>query len=276
MLGALSLAAAVRAREVWPRGDSLRTGTVAWFAAVALGFISVAIPLQLEKEWITIGWALEGLAVTALWTRLDHPGLKYFGLLLLGATTVRLVANPAVLGYYPRPEWRIVNWLLYTYVVPAAALFGTAALLSPREVPRARPWEALPYQHGRPIGALATGLAGLVVVFVWLNLAIADWFSSGPMLTVSFERLPARDLTTSIVWALYALVILGLGMARRSTGLRWVSLTLLMVTIAKVFLYDLGELRDLYRVASLLGLALSLIIVSIAYQRFVFRQPRTE
>ena len=33
----------------------------------------------------------------------------------------------------------------------------------------------------------------------------------------------------------------------------------MMVTIAKVFLYDLGELRDLYRVASLLGLAVSLI-----------------
>jgi hypothetical protein len=275
-LGAISLGAAIRARDLWPRGESVRTGTIAWFAAVALGFVSVAIPLQLEKEWITIGWALEGLAVTALWTRLDHPGLKYFGLALLAATTIRLVANPAVLGYYPRPDWRIVNWLLYTYLVPAAALFGTARLLHPLEVERARAWEAPLYQGGRPLGALAAALAGLVVVFVWLNLAIADWFSSGPMLTVSFERLPARDLATSIVWALYALAILALGMARQSTGLRWVSLTLLMVTIAKVFLYDLGELRDLYRVASLLGLAISLILVSIAYQRFVFQKTQTE
>ena len=34
---------------------------------------------------------------------------------------------------------------------------------------------------------------------------------------------------------------------------------------------DGGELEDLYRVASLVGLALSLIVVSLIYQRFVFR-----
>jgi uncharacterized membrane protein len=93
---------------------------------------------------------------------------------------------------------------------------------------------------------------------------------------VSFERLPARDLTTSLAWAIYALVLLALGVGRRSIGLRWVSLGLLLVTIAKVFLHDLGELRDLYRVASLLGLAVSLILVSLAYQRFVFREAAAE
>jgi uncharacterized membrane protein len=77
----------------------------------------------------------------------------------------------------------------------------------------------------------------------------------------------------SIAWALYALVLLGIGMARRQLGLRWLSLGFLLVTIAKVFLYDLGELRDLYRVLSLVGLALSLLLVSVLYQRFVFRRP---
>jgi uncharacterized membrane protein len=41
-------------------------------------------------------------------------------------------------------------------------------------------------------------------------------------------------------------------------------------------LHDLGELEDLYRVASLVGLALSLILVSLAYQRFVFRKGSSE
>ena len=50
----------------------------------------------------------------------------------------------------------------------------------------------------------------------------------------------------------------------------------MMVTVAKVFLYDLGELEDLYRVASLLGLAVSLILVSFAYQRFVVSRGEAE
>ncbi len=47
------------------------------------------------------------------------------------------------------------------------------------------------------------------------------------------------------------------------------------MTIIKVFLHDLGELTDLYRVASLVGLAVSLIVVSLLYQRFVFTDRPT-
>ncbi len=273
LLGAVSLAAALRARTCWPADAPQRKSALVWFAAIALGFASVAVPLQLEKQWITIGWALEGLAVAVLWRRLDHPGLKWFGLALLAAATLRLTANQWVLLYHPRPAWRIVNWITYAYLVPAAALVGVYNVLGRDEVARARDWERDLYRNGWPVGALACGLGAIGVVFVWINLMIADWYSTGTVLRVTFERLPARDLTTSIAWAAYALLLLALGMARRSVGLRWVSLGLVLVTIAKVFLYDLGELHDLYRVASLLGLALSLILISLAYQRFVFRKP---
>ena len=121
----------------------MRRARLVWFSAAALGFVSVAIPLQLEREWITIGWALEALAVTLLWRRLDHPGLKYFALALIASVTVRLVGNEAVLGYYPRPAWRIVNWLLYTYGLPAAAFVAASSILAASELPRLRAWERI-------------------------------------------------------------------------------------------------------------------------------------
>jgi uncharacterized membrane protein len=117
--------------------------------------------------------------------------------------------------------------------------------------------------------------AAILVVFAWINLTIFDAFGTGSILTLSMERMPARDLTLSLAWVLYAVTLLGFGMARDSSALRWLSLGFLVLSIGKVFLYDLGELRDLYRVASLVGLAVSLILVSLAYQRFVFRK-RTE
>ncbi|HEV7731305.1 MAG TPA: DUF2339 domain-containing protein [Candidatus Binatia bacterium] len=275
-LGAVTLAAAQRARAVFAEGDPARVSNLAWFLGITTAFVTVAIPLQLDREWITIGWALEGVALVTLWQRLDHPGLKYVGLALLGTVAVRLVANEAVLTYHARPAWRIVNWLLYTYLVPAAAMFRAAAILAPIEVPRLRDWERPVYPGERAVGSMAAGLAGLVIVFAWLNIAIVEWFAQGPDLTLDFARMPARDLTTSIVWALYALGLLALGVRLTSVGLRWVSLVLMMITIAKVFLYDVGELTDLYRVASLLGLALSLIGVSLAYQRFVLRREPSE
>ena len=62
-------------------------------------------------------------------------------------------------------------------------------------------------------------------------------------------------------------------MWRQSQGLRWTSLALIVITCFKVFLYDLSHLHDLYRVAALVGLAMSLLAVSLLYQRFVFRRP---
>jgi len=199
---------------------------------------------------------------------------------LAAAVGTRLVLNPAVLDYADRGGLRILNWILYTYWVPVIALLLAARTLAPLELSRLRTWEERFYRRreDRPaqaIGASFIGLVSILIVFVWLNLAIADWFGTGNTLTFDYERRPARDLTTSIVWALYAIGLLTLGVWRRSSGLRWMSLAVLLFTIGKVFIYDLGQLKDLYRVVSLLGLAMSLILVSLAYQRFVFRRAET-
>lgn len=278
LLGALSLGAVFKARKLGPADDPDSLRPLVWFAAIALGFVSVAIPLQLDKEWITVGWALEGLAVIVLWTRLNHPGLKYFGLALFAAVTVRLVANPELLDYHERSGWPIVNWLMYTYLIPAATLLGGMRYLRGLEVERARSWEQFMYTRRRSYGAILCAVGAVAICFTWVNLTIFDFYSVGPELTISFERMAARDLTLSLGWALYALLLLGIGFKRDSEGLRWTSLAFLVLTIGKVFLHDLGELEDLYRVASLVGLALSLMLVSLAYQRFVFskRPPKED
>ena len=275
-LAALSLTAAFQARNLGVLDSGMRKRGLVWFAATAMGFVAVAIPLQLENEWVTIGWALQGVGLAALWKRLDHAGLKYFSWALLAAVTIRLVANRELFDYHPSGGFPIVNWLMYTYLVPAAALLGAAWHFRGLEVERQLDWEEGLYASGKPMGALGCGVAAIAVVFVWINLTIFDFFSTSTQLTISFDRMAARDLTQSLAWALYALVLLAIGVRWKSVGLRWISLGFLVLTIGKVFLIDLGELKDLYRVASLVGLALSLILVSLAYQRFVFRREGPE
>ena len=275
-LGALSLTAAFRSRHLWSPEEPLRKSSLVWFAAVALGFVSLAIPLQLEKEWITVGWALQGAATLALWKRLDHPGLKYFSLALFGVVAVRLLANPEVLGYHPASGIPVVNWLTYTYLIPATCLLAGAYFLHRREVEWQRPWESMLYSKGYSVVAGLCGFTAILVVFAWINLSIADFFAVGSRLTLDFERAAARDLTTSLAWGIFAISLLAIGIARGWAALRWISLAFLVLTIGKVFLYDLGELEDLYRVASLVGLAISLILVSLVYQRFVFRREEPE
>jgi uncharacterized membrane protein len=249
---------------------ALRKTAFVWPAVVALGFVTAAIPLQLENEWVTIGWALQGALALALWRRVDHAGLKYYAGALLAVVTIRLTLNPEVLAYHPASGFPVLNWLAYTYLVPAAALLAGAWALHPVEVARYRPVEQRNLPAHAPFLASVLVVFAVAVGFAWINLTIADAFAEGRAIEVWVDRRPARDLTQSLAWALYACLLLFAGMWRESKGLRGLSLGLMILTCAKVFLYDLGNLEDLYRVAALVGLSLSLIVISLTYQRFVF------
>ncbi|HWS72621.1 MAG TPA: DUF2339 domain-containing protein, partial [Thermoanaerobaculia bacterium] len=233
---------------------------LAMMAGAALAFITVAIPLQLEKQWITIGWGLEGAALVWLYRRIPHRGLLAWSGGLLAAVVVRLTLNPAIFEYHARSATPIVNWYLYSYLVCAIALFVTAALLPRRE------------RDDFPFAMPALTSAATVLLFFLLNIEIADYYSSGAHLTFNFfSSSLAQDLTYTILWALFAVAMLVAGLVFRTRAARVAALILLLVTILKCFLHDLARLGGLYRVGSLLGLALSLVIVGVLLQRFVLR-----
>ncbi|MCB9628076.1 MAG: DUF2339 domain-containing protein [Sandaracinaceae bacterium] len=272
--GAVVLTSLAVARARAPQ--SVRVSAMAWPAAAALGFVSVAVPLQLENEWVTVGWAVLGAGLLALFRRIDHAGLKYFALLHFAAVGVRLLLNPYILDYHPVSAWPFVNWIAYTYLVPTAAALAGFAWLRDIEVARRRRFEAQVMPAKVALFANALGVLAVALGFAWINLTIIDAFAPDGPLELDFDRRPARDLTLSLAWALYGGVLLGIGMWRKSTSLRGLSLGLVMLTIGKVFLVDLGNLQDLYRVASLVGLAMSLIVISLAYRRFVFPASDTD
>jgi len=233
-------------------------------AAAALAFITVAIPLQLEKQWITIGWALEGAALVWLYRRIPHRGLLAWSGALLAAAFVRLAVNPAVLSYHPASHHAIVNWYLYTYLVSAAAFF-VAAWLLPAD-------DAAEFKSARPIA----NACGAILLFLLVNIEIADFYSTGPTLTFNFfSSSLAQDLTYTMGWALFAVAMLVAGLVLHSRASRVAAIFLLLVTVLKCFLHDLARLGGLYRVASLLGLTISLLLVGVLLQKFVIRKAAT-
>jgi uncharacterized membrane protein len=160
----------------------------------------------------------------------------------------------------------------FDFFLPGAALIAAALCAHALEVTRARPGEKELYRFGMPLVSAGIGIEGLAVVLLWITVEVENHFATGDRFHLEFGDLPARDLSLSIAWAVFAMILLLVGMRRRVGVLRWVSLVLLLATIGKVFLLDLGDLRDLYRVGSFLGLAVSLLVVSVLYQRFVFKK----
>ena len=240
-------------------------GRVALVAAAALGFATVAIPVQLTNQWITIGWALEAAALAWLYRRVPHKGLFYAAGVLMAIVFARLVLNPAIFVYEPRGSVRLLNWYLYAYATCAAAMFAASRWLLPTDD-----------RIAAGIPRLSTILkpAGAIVLFLLLNIEVADFFAMGPEITFRFGADVAQDLTYTLAWLVFGMAMLAVGIYTQNRYGRIAALALIALTTSKAFLYDLGSLGGLYRVGSLVGLAASLALVALAIQKFVLLTPK--
>jgi uncharacterized membrane protein len=115
----------------------------------------------------------------------------------------------------------------------------------------------------------AAGLS-LVLGLVWLTLEVRHGYH-GERIGIWRETSDAESWTVSAVWIAAAFALFGSGLATRAATLRYASLAILVVSVLKVFLIDMAGLAGLYRVASFLGLGLSLVAIGYLYQRFVQR-----
>ena len=249
----------IRKRDVTPESGDAR---LAWQAGTALFFVSLIFPIQFDREWITLGWACEGFALLYLFRIVPHIGLRYVGVGLLCIAFVRLALNPAVLEYHRRSAQPIFNWYLYGYGVPIALLFLGARL-----------FPSPPKSSFEQISRVLLNSLGAILTFLLLNIEIADYFSVGPTLTFSFSGNFARDMTYSIAWALFAFALLLIGMKQETRYVRYAGVILLLITLLKLFLHDLGNLSQLYRIGAFIGVALVLIVASFLYQRFMIPRP---
>ena len=102
-----------------------------------------------------------------------------------------------------------------------------------------------------------------------MNIEIADYFSApGSTLTFEFGGNFARDMTYSIAWALFALVLLVYGIRKKIPAARYAAMGLLCVTLLKLFFHDLAQLGQLYRIGAFIGVAVIAMLASFAYQKF--------
>jgi hypothetical protein len=259
---ALCLWDATRFREISPE---LRRTLLALFAGSFLFFVTLIFPIQFERQWITISWALEGLALIWLFHRIPHEGLKIVGAGLLLVSFARLTLNPAVFTYYVRSPTPIWNWYLYSYGIVSAALLGAAKLMDkPRNLILGKNAQSLTYT------------LGTILCFILVNIEIADFFGTSEYLQFEFSGNFARDMSYSIAWALFALILLIIGIVKDVRGIRYASLGLLSITLLKLFFHDLSRLNQLYRIGAFIGVAIILIFASWLYQRFLGRTTQRE
>jgi uncharacterized membrane protein len=231
--------------------------------AVALGFITVAIPIRLDAHWITIGWFVEAGVLLWVGDRIESDLLNAFalGTLILGVARLLLIDD-----FYTTQL--LLNTRFLTYAVAVAVLGAVAFYAGKRDD-----------EAGRQVAATAVVALNLLTLIA-LSREVADYYSRQVNeLRTPFRRWPAsydsqwrrieieRDFTYSALWMVYGAILMVIGFLRRSAFVRWQALVLIAATTIKVFIYDVSQLDRGYRIISFIVLGALLLAISFVYQR---------
>ena len=236
--------------------------------ALAIGFITIAIPIRLDGHWITIGWLIEAAVLIWLSDRIRSSFLSLFAVGALGLGVFRLLAFDNF-----HAQTLIFNARLGTYAVAIVVLAATAYFGKKRG-------DELGLR-GAAVAVIALNLLALVA----MSLEISDYYSR-QMAAVQpvyragrYQRYDpayvsnarsiriAEDFTYSALWMAYGAMLMIVGFWRRSAFVRWQALVLIAFTIVKVFVYDVSQLDRGYRIVSFIVLGILLLAISFVYQR---------
>ena len=229
--------------------------------AIAIAFITIAIPLKLNAHWITIGWLVESavLLFVAVRTRTDF--LRYFAVATLALGIIRLLIydNFSV-------QTLVFNARFATYLVAIAILAGIVAA-----------GDRFAKEGERPFLQLAGVVLNLLALYA-LTLEASDYF--GRQLANLYQVAPrdrygelqqqiefARNFSYSAIWLAYGAGLMTFGFWKRSAFVRWQALVLIAFTIGKVFLFDVSALQQGYRIVSFMALGAVLMAISYVYHR---------
>jgi uncharacterized membrane protein len=223
--------------------------------AIAIAFITIAIPLKLEAQWITIGWLIE--SATLLWVsvRTKTNFLRYLAVAALALGIFRLLAYDQL-----RAQTLIFNARFATYAVAIAVLGGIATLGKEHAAESERPFLRL--------AVITLNLLALIA----LTREAADYFDRqfvavGNQWQHYHQISVVRGFAYSAIWLIYGAALMAVGFRNRSAFLRWQALILIAFTTGKIFLYDVSQLGGSYRILSFIALGAVLLGISFIYQR---------
>jgi uncharacterized membrane protein len=197
---------------------------------------------ELGRVLTVIGWALFALVLVIAGERWSIRDLRWQSYLLAAITFFRSWTTNF---YAPESQQGTLGRVVAGGIV--IACFYAAELISPRSPDDRSPLERYPRLF---YAALATALLTILLFYE----------ISGGMLTMS--------------WAIEGVALLIAGFPLRDRVLRLSGLSLFLVCILKLFLYDLRQLETFYRIISFIVLGLILVSVSWIYTRFRSRIER--
>lgn len=222
------------------------------------GVIGPGEPSLAEQAIYSLIMIGGGAILLALDRRAPSPVFRW-GSIGLGVVSVLMIASAHLLALNPlftndsTGTVPVFNLLLLAYLLPALALAALA-------------WRARGLRPDWYVALLAAGAVALA--FAWVSLSIRRLFH-GEFIGAWKGMGAVETYTYSAVWLALGVAVLVAGLRLNSRALRLGSAALVVLAVAKVFLYDMRELEGALRALSFMGLGAVLIGIGMFYQRML-------
>jgi uncharacterized membrane protein len=236
--------------------------------AATLGLVAMVFPIQLRAAWIGLGWAVEGTLLWWFGLRVRNVPLRAFGAVLVAMAAYRALYD----AFTPGHEGPYVPLVYHDPYGLPATLIALCVLFCAAVSRRARPRTLLD-----EVGLWVAGVGGVLLLWFIVSFETYDCFMQ--QIDRRLARYPTADVTRlesyarlslSVVWALYAAIILTVGFLRNNRPLRWTALGIFGVTLLKVVFVDMAGLAGYYRVAAFFALSVMMALGAWIYQRIQF------
>ena len=211
--------------------------------AIGVGLSGITLALALDGPVLVVGWSAEAVILAWVAKRTGEARALVFSVAFLMLAAVHTLVDEA-------PPAALLDGVgdLGQALVATVAV-GVAALLAGLLVER------------RDVSVLLRAAAAVSFVYA-ASLGIVDLVQGDDI-----ERSQTAQVVLSAFWASVGLVAIVVGLVRDVREIRYGGLVLLGLGVAKLFLYDLSELDQLYRVLSFIAVGLLLLAGAYAYQR---------
>ena len=228
--------------------------------AIAIAFITIAIPLKLDAHWITLGWLIESAVLLAIAVRTRTDFLRYFAGTTLALGIFRLLALDNF-----QVDTLIFNARFATYLV-AIAILGGIVWAADRSASERTTDRADCRDRPEPAGIMGAHPGSRQLFRP--ELAVWNAAHRRPGSYAGYQDIQfAKNLSYSVIWLAYGAGLMLFGFWKRSAFVRWQAIVLLAVTIGKVFVFDTSNLQQGYRILSFIALGVVLMGMSYIYHR---------
>lgn len=222
------------------------------YVGAGVTFLTAAVAIQLELQWVTIVWAVEGLMLAWVGLRAGEPAARrasvaVFAVALvhwLGFDARQYAFDPNVLGEGQARFVPLLNARALSCLALVSALAGAAWLYRGHAVAEGGEREGRG-ALGEGERAAAVGLYTLAangLALTLLTLDLSDYFGRQKALSEGLARdraEGARQFSLTALWSIWGAGLIAYGVGRSQTAARYAGLVLLLVATLKALLVDL-------------------------------------